>query len=103
MNVRQIPSRHSTWDDLDALVVEEMEALAGPPPIPALPVPFLDDEKFLAAALSYLDGHADRDRLLAVLAGEPLPPPSVAPSDGPMSGEPASQMPDPPPDKESGQ
>ncbi|HEX8224382.1 MAG TPA: hypothetical protein VF605_11260 [Allosphingosinicella sp.] len=66
-------SRRSPWAGLDALVLEEIEALRTPPPplrrVPPAPAPaFASDDEFLVSALRYLAGHADPAGLVARLS-----------------------------------
>ena len=65
-------SRRSPWAGLDALVLEEIEALRTPPPLrrmPPAPAPaFASDDEFLVSALRYLAGHADPAGLVARLS-----------------------------------
>ena len=87
-----IASRRSVRAGLDALVLEEIEALGAslPPlrhPAPAPVRIFASDEEFLLAALRYLAAHADPGALVARLsAGFEAGPTPPAATDEEASG-----------------
>ena len=55
---------NSVWADLDALVLEEVEALrAGPPRVPE-PLAFGSEEEFVARASAFLMGRENPDQLI---------------------------------------
>jgi hypothetical protein len=107
MYFRRSPPRRGAWDDLDALVLEEVEAAARASPMPrAAAAPFGSDDEFLARASAYFAGHDDPERLLERLCSLPglLPPDEEAPrSDAEV--EPAAiapEAPEPAPDSDQG-
>ena len=81
-------SRRSLWAGLDALVLEEIEALrTSPPPLrrpPSAPAPdFASDEEFLVRTLRYLAGHPDPAALVASPSAGVPPPPAPEPEPEP--------------------
>ena len=64
------PPPRSAWADLDALVIEETEALRQGPERPPEPPPFASDDDFSARAGAWLRGHADPQGLLERLAAD---------------------------------
>lgn len=66
---RPMPSR-SLWADLDALVLEEVDALDAPPRDGIEPPAFASEDDFLAQAVGYLRLRDDPSRLIAALSAE---------------------------------
>ena len=66
---RPMPSR-SLWADLDALVLEEVDALDAPPRDGIEPPAFASEDDFLAQAVGYLRLRDDPLRLIAALSAE---------------------------------
>lgn len=107
MNATAAVSRRSPWAGLDALVLEEIEALRAPPPRrePPAPAPargFSSDEDFLMSALRYLAGHPDPAALVArlsagfQLAATTEPEGPAAPEEGAREDSEAAAAPDGP-------
>lgn len=84
------PPPRSVWADLDALVLEEMNALRQGPDLPPQPPPFASDADFSARVGAYLRGHDDPQGLIERLGADldlfkrPADPPAPAP---PENGE----------------
>lgn len=105
MNAPAAASRRSPRTDLDALVLEEIEALRrSPPPLrQAPPKPFggfASDEEFLVCAMRYLAVHSDPGALLARLssrfhvAAEPKPAgPATTDEEAPAGAGPGEEVP----------
>lgn len=66
---RPMPSR-SLWADLDALVLEEVNALDAPPREGIEPPAFASEDDFLAQAVAYLRLRDDPLRVLEALSAE---------------------------------
>jgi len=66
------PRSRSVWADLDALVLEEVNALRTEPEAPAETAApdFASEEDFVSRVAAYLRGHEDREALLARLSGQ---------------------------------
>ena len=74
MQLRRTRPRRAAWDDLDALVLEEVEAASRTSArLGAVAPPFGSDEDFLALAAEYLAAHEDPRGLLERL-GASVPP-----------------------------
>jgi hypothetical protein len=58
------PRSRSVWADLDALVLEEVNALRTDPPAAAEAPAFASEEDFVACVAAYLRGHDGREALL---------------------------------------
>lgn len=69
MYFRRNPPRRSAWDDLDALVLEEVEAASRASP--ATPAPLDCDEDFLARASAHFAAHEEPEALLERLCRLP--------------------------------
>ena len=54
----------SIWADLDALVLEEVEALRADPPRLAEALAFGSEEEFMVRASAFLAGHDDREQII---------------------------------------
>jgi hypothetical protein len=87
-------SRRSLWAGLDALVLEEIEALRKAPPLRPPPAPatgFASDEEFMVRTLRYLAVHPDPAALVASLsAGFPPAPEAESGSAATIDEEPAA-------------
>jgi hypothetical protein len=86
------PLPRTAWDDLDALVLEEVEALSGPSAVEILGPSFACDEDFLARASAYFAGHDDPEGLLERLCGLP----GLLRSEAALDPEPDAAQPGPP-------
>jgi hypothetical protein len=85
-------SRRSLWAGLDALVLEEIEALRTSPPPLRRPAPvaapdFASEEEFLMRTLRYLAGHPDPAALVASLSAGFPPAPDPEPKGSAATGE----------------
>lgn len=58
---------HSVWADLDALVLEEVNALKSAPVSRSEPSAFASEDDFISKATAYLRQHEDPLRLIADL------------------------------------
>lgn len=81
MDVPQALHSRSVWADLDALVLEEVEALRAGRHHPAEAPPFASEEEFFARVSLYLRGHPNPESLVERLCAElaPLTPVEGAP------------------------
>ena len=88
MYAQTAPLPRSVWADLDALVLEEFDAIQAELAPPRPRREFDSDEDFVIRAIAYLVGHADPAALMERIAsGFPSPPesdgePSVASASG---------------------
>ncbi|MEA3066367.1 MAG: hypothetical protein QOJ27_2828 [Sphingomonadales bacterium] len=92
------PPRRTAWEDLEALVLEEVEALSRPSPaVEIVAPPFACDEDFLARASAYFAGHDDPEGLLERLCSLPgLLCPEASPESKPESDSAEAAHPAPP-------
>ena len=93
------PLSRSAWADLDALVLEEVEALDAEARIaPGRPRGFDSDDDFLVRALTYLADHDDPIGLIARLRDGfgPLAPAGEEAGDGGAAEDPQAAQPPPP-------
>jgi hypothetical protein len=70
MDVSQAMQPRSVWADLDALVLEEMEALRAGPDRPEDALGCASDDAFIVRASVHLRGHPDPEALLKRLCAE---------------------------------
>jgi hypothetical protein len=70
MNAQLSPLRGPLWAALDALVLEEMDALDRPLRKVAEPQDFASDEDFLARTSVFLRGHPGAEGLVERLCGD---------------------------------
>lgn len=96
MDVPQTSRSRSLWADLDALVLEEVDALRAGPHRPAEAPDFASEEAFLARASLYLRGHPDPEALVERLRI------ALAP-DAPAGDAPPAAGDEPPPAQSGGE
>ena len=69
MHTEHVAHGHSVWADLDALVLEEVDALAEPKEV-AEPQKFGSEDEFVADAVHYLRQRTDPEQLIERLRQE---------------------------------
>jgi hypothetical protein len=100
-------SARSVWADLDALVLEEVNALQAAPEAGPEAPDFASAEDFSARAAAFLRGHPDPESLVEALCAElglfrlpeekrPDPPPEAGPAHAAAEARPAPDDPDAP-------
>ena len=82
------PRSRSVWADLDALVLEEVDALRAGPDLPIETPGFASEEDFAARAAAYLRGHEQPEAVIGRLRidlglSEPPEEAPVCPVPGP--------------------
>ena len=82
------PRSRSAWADLDALVLEEVDALRAGPNLPVETPGFASEEGFIARAAAYLRGRDDPEAVIGRLRLD-------LGLSGPAEQAPASPVPDP--------
>lgn len=70
MHGERMALSHAAWADLDALVLEEVNALDAVEAPPPEVLAFSSEDEFLAQAIAYLRQREDPLRLIAALTGE---------------------------------
>jgi hypothetical protein len=70
MHTDQAARSHSVWADLDALVLEEVDALDRPPAEAAEPPRFGSEDEFVAEAAYYLRHRTNPEHLIGRLYAE---------------------------------
>jgi hypothetical protein len=108
MDLSPAPHSRSLWADLDALVLEEVDALRAGPNRPAEAPAFASEDDFVARVSAFLRGHGDPEALVERLCtdlGLFKPPRDASPA---TCEEPPSTAPDqtesaPPPPESSGE
>jgi len=70
MHTDHVAHNHSVWADLEALVLEEVDALAQPPSAVPKQVRFGSEDEFVAEAAHYLRQRPDPGHLIDQLCAE---------------------------------
>ena len=70
MHAQTATSRYSAWADLDAIVLQEVDALSNRPAGPPVAADFASDEEFVDRVSAYLRDHEEAEALVERLSSE---------------------------------
>jgi len=116
MHAQTATSRYSAWADLDAIVLQEVDALSNRPARPPAAADFASDEEFVDRVSAYLRDHEEAEALVERLSKElglfrrpePQETPEATPEpeaadeqSEPDAAPPPQQQPSPPPPQEA--